>query len=54
MSEAGERIGFIRVILPLQLRMAICYQYESAYFPAPYADNQLFSLGGGGGGGAKL
>ena len=23
--------------------MAICYQYaESAYFPAPYADNQLF------------
>ena len=21
--------------------MAICYLYESAYFPAPYADNQL-------------
>ena len=21
--------------------MVICYQYESAYFPAPYADNQL-------------
>ena len=26
---------------PLQLGMAICYQYESAYFPTPYADNQL-------------
>ena len=28
--------------LPLQLGMAICYQYESAYFPVPNADNQLF------------
>ena len=28
-------------LLPLQLGIAICYQYESAYFPAPYADNQL-------------
>ena len=28
-------------IVPSQLRMAICYQYESAYFPSPYADNQL-------------
>ena len=28
-------------IVPSQLRMAICYQYESVYFPAPYADNQL-------------
>ena len=28
-------------LLPLQLGMAICYQDESAYFPAPYLDNQL-------------
>jgi len=33
--------GFIHSLLPLQLGMAICYQYESAYFPAPNADNQL-------------
>ena len=45
MSEARERIKakifFIHVMHPLQLGMAICYQYESAYFPVPYADNQL-------------
>ena len=29
-------------LLPPQLGMVICYQYESTYFPAPYADNQLF------------
>ena len=34
MSEASERLF-------MQLGMAICYQYEDAYFPAPYADSQL-------------
>ena len=29
-------------LLPLQLGMAMYHQYESAYFPVPYADNQLF------------
>ena len=28
-------------MLPLQLGMATCYQYENAYFPAPYADSHL-------------
>ena len=32
---------FIHALFPLQLRMAIYYRYDSAYFPAPYADNQL-------------
>ena len=32
---------FIHALFPLQPRMAIYYRYESAYFPAPYADNQL-------------
>ena len=44
MSEARERIKakfFIHAMHPLQLGMAICYQYESAYFSTPYADNQL-------------
>ena len=45
MSEARERIKanvfFIHAMHPLQLGMAICYQYESAYFSAPCADNQL-------------
>ena len=42
MSEARERSKtIIHAMHPLQLWMAICYQYESAYFPAPYADNQL-------------
>ena len=43
MNQASERIkakvlGFIHALLPLALHigMAICYQYESAYFPAPY------------------
>ena len=47
MSEASERIKakvlFVYYIFPLQLRMAM-YQYESAYFPTPYADNQLLSV----------
>ena len=34
MNEASERIKAYSCI-----GMAICYQYESAYFPAPYADN---------------
>ena len=39
MSEASEQIKDYSCIVPLQLGMAICYQYESTYFPAPYADN---------------
>ena len=44
MSKARERIKakvFIHAMHPLQLGMGICYQYERAYFPAPYVDNQL-------------
>ena len=40
MSEASERNKLIHALLRLQLGMAICYQYEGAYFPAPYVDNQ--------------
>ena len=40
MKPASE-LELIHAMLPLQLEMAICYLYESAYFPAPYADNQL-------------
>ena len=39
MSEASERIK--GKVLFMQLGIAIRYQYGSAYFPAPYADNQL-------------
>ena len=41
---ATSELKLIRTLLPLQLAMAmmaICYQYESTYIPAPYADNQL-------------
>ena len=38
MSKASERIKAYSCIAP---SAAICYQYESAYFPAPYANNQL-------------
>ena len=44
MSEAREWIKvkvFIHALLPLQLGMVICYQYESAYFPMPYANSEL-------------
>ena len=34
------KANFYSSLLPLQLGMAICYPYESAYFPAPYADNR--------------
>ena len=37
----ASELKLIHALLPLQLGIAICYQYESAYFPAPYADNQL-------------
>jgi len=40
MSELKQRF-FCYAMHPLQLGMSICYQYESAYFPAPCADNQL-------------
>ena len=33
--------GFIHALPPLQLGMAICYHYDSAYFSVPYMDNQL-------------
>ena len=38
-SELKQR--FYSCMLPLQLGMAICAQYESAYFPASCVDNQL-------------
>ena len=37
-----SELKLIHALLPLQLVMPICYQNESAYFPAPYVDNQLF------------
>ena len=40
MRKASE-LKLLHALLFLQLGMAICYQYESAYFPTPYADNQL-------------
>ena len=40
--ENTMRKHTLPILLPPQLGMAICYQYESAYFPAPYADNQQF------------
>ena len=30
-----SKLNLIHALLPLQLGMAICYQFESAYFPAP-------------------
>ena len=43
MSKASERIKSKSCVAPSANtgKMAICYQYESAYFPAPYTDNQL-------------
>ena len=42
MSEESEQIKrLIHALLPLQLGMAICNQYECAYFPVLYPDNQL-------------
>ena len=46
MSEASERIkaySCIAFSAPI-VGMVICYQYESAYFPAPYADNQVLCI----------
>ena len=40
MGSMGE-LKLIYALLPLLLGMVICYQCESAHFPAPYADNQL-------------
>ena len=42
-QQRVNELKLIHALLPLQLRMAICYQYdyESTYFPAPYMDNQL-------------
>ena len=40
-EQIKAKFFFIRAMHPLQLGMAICYQYERTYFPAPYADNQL-------------
>ena len=46
-SKRASELNLIHALLPLQLGMTICYQYESAYFPVPYADNQpLCSLCG--------
>jgi len=42
MSKVREQIkasAFGRALL-LQLLGMACHQYESAYFPEPYADNQ--------------
>ena len=36
-----SELKFIHALFPLQLGIAICYQYESAYFPMPFVDNQL-------------
>ena len=33
---------YLCIAVSLQLEMGRCYQYESTYFPAPYANNQLF------------
>ena len=43
MSKASERIKSKSCVAPSANtgRMAIYYPYESAYFPGPYADNQL-------------
>ena len=39
--DNASELKLIHALLPLQLGMAICYQYESAYFPMSYVDNQL-------------
>ena len=39
--KRASKVKLIYALLPLQLEMAICYQYGNAYFPAPYGDNQL-------------
>ena len=39
--KQASKLKLIHPLLPMQLGMAVCYQYESAYFPTPYADNQL-------------
>ena len=41
--ETMSELNLIQALLPLQLGMAICYHYESAYFPVAYTDNQLLS-----------
>ena len=40
-TETMSELKLIHALLPLQLGMAICNQYENAYFPALYADNRL-------------
>ena len=40
-AKRASELKFIHALLRLQLGVAIRYQYESAYFPVPYADNQL-------------
>ena len=42
MKRASE-LKLIYALLPLQLGIVMCYQYETAYFPAPYVDTSCFA-----------
>ena len=39
--ETMSTLKLMHALLPLQLGMVICNQYENAYFPVLYADNHL-------------
>ena len=39
--ETMSELKLMHALLPLQLAMVICNQYENAYFPMLYADNHL-------------
>ena len=41
--ETTSELKLAHALFPLQLGMAICNQYENAYFPVPYADNYITS-----------
>ena len=41
--ETMSELRLIHTLLPLHLGIVICYQYESAYFPASYAITSCFA-----------
>ena len=43
-TETMSKLKLIHALLSLQLVMLICYQNESAYFPAPYVDTSYFAV----------